>query len=69
MIGYTLANRERTTNAIRLARWAVLAVAIVAASTVVLALVSPVTAAGLVSSGTVTGSTLAFLRRRAAKRA
>ena len=45
VVGYTLADPGRTRNALRLARWALLALAIVAAAVVALALFSPLEAA------------------------
>jgi TctA family transporter len=51
VVGYTLADPGRTRNALRLARWAVLALAIVAAAVVALALFSPLEAAGALPTG------------------
>jgi Flp pilus assembly protein TadB len=65
VVGYTLADPGRTRNALRLARWAVLALAIVAAAVVALALFSPLAAAGLLAGGsTATGGAMAIRRRR-----
>ncbi len=68
-IGYVVADRERTGNVLRLARWlvpaAVSMVAIVAAVLVVLVLVSPLAAAGLLGGGsTATAGGLAVRRWR-----
>ncbi len=68
-IGYVVADRERTGNVLRLARWlvpaAVSMLAIVAAVLVVLVLVSPLAAAGLLASGsTATAGGLTVRRRR-----
>ena len=46
VVGYTLADPGRTRNALRLARWALLALAIVAAAVVALALFSPLGGGG-----------------------
>jgi hypothetical protein len=53
---------RRTTNAIRLARWAVLPVAVLAAALIGLAIVSPIAAAGLLGAGG-----LAIRRTRSAR--
>lgn len=67
--GYTISDRERTTNAVRLMRWAVLVVAIVATAVVVLAHFSPLAAAGLLGGGPVaTGGALALRRKRRVSR-
>jgi hypothetical protein len=66
VVGYTLADRDRTRNALRLVRWAVLAMAIVATAVVALALFSPLAAAGLLAGGSTAtaGGALAIRRRR-----
>lgn len=71
--GYTISDKERTTNALRLMRWAapaaVLVVAIVATAVVVLAHFSPLAAAGLLGGGPVaTGGVLALRRGRRVSR-
>jgi hypothetical protein len=53
---------RRTANAIRLARWAILPAAVLAAALIGLALVSPIAAAGLLGAGG-----LAISRRRSAR--
>ncbi|MET8994103.1 hypothetical protein [Amycolatopsis sp. NPDC004169] len=64
VVGYLLDDDTRTRNAIRLVRWAVLGLAIVAGAVVALALVSPVAAAGLLVGGsTATGAVSAWRRR------
>ncbi|MFJ9785137.1 hypothetical protein ACIRSS_36585 [Amycolatopsis sp. NPDC101161] len=69
VVGYTLDDDDRTRNAIRLVRWAVLGLAIVAAAVVAVALVSPVAAAGLLVGGsTATGAASAWRHRRKGKR-
>ncbi len=69
VVGYLLADDDRTRNAIRLVRWAVLGLAIVAGAVVAVALVSPVAAAGLLVGGsTATGAASAWRRHRKGKR-
>ncbi len=60
-ITHVVSDDQRTTNAIRLARWATLATALVAAAVIALAFVSPIAAAGLLGAGG-----LAVRRRRSA---
>lgn len=48
---HVVSDDQRTANAIRLARWATLAIALVVAAIVGLAIVSPVAAAGLLGAG------------------
>jgi uncharacterized membrane protein YphA (DoxX/SURF4 family) len=65
-LGYVVADRDRTKNVVRLARWlvlaAVLALAIVAGALVAIALVSPPAAAALFAGFTTVGGVT--LRRR-----
>lgn len=70
--GYTISDKERTANALRLVRWvalaAVLVVGIVAVAFVVLAQVSPMVAAGLLGGGPIAaGGALALRRRRVSR--
>jgi hypothetical protein len=51
---HVVSDDQRTTNAIRLARWATLATALVAAAIIALAIASPIAAAGLLGAGALT---------------
>jgi len=69
VVGYVLADSERTRNAVLLAHWmvptAILVVAIIAGALVGLALFSPLAAAGLLGGGsTATAGSLAVCRWR-----
>jgi len=48
---HLVSDDRRTTNAIRLVRWATLPAALVAAAVIALAILSPVAAAGLLGAG------------------
>lgn len=56
---HVVSDDRRTANAIRLVRWATLPAALIAAAVVVLAIVSPLAAAGLLG-----GTALAVRHRR-----
>jgi hypothetical protein len=53
-LGYVVADCRRTANAVRIARWAVVAITVIAAAIVVVALNSPRTAAALVAENSPT---------------
>lgn len=57
---HLVSDDQRTTNAIRLVRWATLPAALIAIAVVALAIVSPMTAAGLLGGA----GALAVRRRR-----
>jgi hypothetical protein len=58
LLGYVLDDPKRTDNALRFVHWVVLALAIVAAAVVMLAMASPLAAAGLFGGGSIGGFAL-----------
>lgn len=62
-LGYVVADPRRTANAVRLARWAVLALTIIAAAAVAIAFSSPFAAAALLAAATTASSATVRLCR------
>ncbi len=70
-IGYVVADRDRTRNVVRLARWAILAavltLSIVAGALVILVLISPPAAAALLAGFTTAGGVALHRLRRSSR--